>query len=167
MKDVEIKLDAEYFNQAFYIDVFYNEDNSFRYTVIKPIKAAEDVQRVYWRNSYGGVSFFDFTGQRSETRDVEIETYEKSIFDYYETTENVQKKVYSNEVEYEVTLKSHLMEESAKYLFNDILQSTKVWTVVNGETYDIILNSVSVDEVQNGVWEATLKYNYSQNPTLV
>ena len=59
------------------------------------------------------------------------------------------------------------MEESAKYLFNDILQSTKVWTVVNGQTYDIILKSVSVDEVQNGVWEATLKYNYSQNPTLV
>lgn len=167
LKDIEIELDADHFNQAFYIDVFYNEENYFRYTVIKPIKAAEDVQRVYWRNSYGGVSFFDFTGQRSETRDVEIETYEKSIFDYYESTENVQKKIYNNEVEYEVTLKSHLMEESAKYLFNDILQSTKVWTVVNGQTYDIILKSVSVDEVQNGVWEATLKYNYSQNPTLV
>ena len=167
LKDVEIELDAENFNQAFYVDVFYDEDNYFRYTVIKPIKAAEDVQRVYWRNSYGGVSFFDFTGQRSETRDVEIKTYEKSIFDYYESTENVQKKIYDNEVEYEVTLTSHLIDKDGKYIFNDVLQSTKVWTVVNGQTYDIIIKSVDADEVQNDVYKMTLKYNYSQNTTLV
>lgn len=167
LKDVEIELNAENFNQAFYIDVFYDENNYFRYTVIKPIKATEDVQRVYWRNSYGGVSFFDFTGQRSETRDVEIKTYEKSIFDYYESTENVQKKIYNNEVEYEVTLTSHLIDKDGKYIFNDILQSTKVWTVVNGQTYDIIIKSVDADEVQNDVYKMTLKYNYSQNTTLI
>ena len=167
LKDVEIELDAENFNQAFYIDVFYDENNYFRYTVIKPIKAAEDVQRVYWRNSYGGVSFFDFTGQRSETRDVEVETYEKSIFDYYESTENVQKKVYSNEVEYEVSLTSHLIDKDGKYIFNDLIQSSKVWTVVNGETYDIIIKSVDADEVQNDVYQMTLKYNYSQPTTSI
>lgn len=167
LKDMVIELDSELFNQAFYVDVIYNEENAIRYNVIKPIKAAEDVTRVYWRNSYGGRSFFDFTAQKSETRDVEIETYERGIFDYYETDANVQKMIYSNNVEYEVTLKSHLMEESAKYLFNEILQSPKVWTNVNGETYDIILKSVSVDEVQNGVYQATIKYNYSQNPSSI
>lgn len=167
LKDTTIYLSQGLLNNAFYVDVSL-DGKTIRYNVIKPVKAAEGYQRVYWRNSYGGISFFDFTGERSEARDVEIETYQKNIFNYYNSSMNELDMVYDNKVEYTVTLKSHLFEEDGKYLFNDILQSPLVWTVINGERYAIIIDSVSVEEVdKNGIYEAKLKYRYSQSPSLM
>ena len=41
------------------------------------------------------------------------------------------------------------------------------WTVINGEEYGIILDSVSVDEDnRNNLFTATIKYKYSQQPSL-
>lgn len=155
------------FNQSFYVDVTVGSVKR-RFNVIKPLKATEYSQRILWRNSYGGISFFDFTGQRSETRDVQISTYEKNIFNYYDDPLNELEKVYNNEVKYTVTLKSHLFANDGKYIFNDLLQSANVWTVINGENYAIIIDSVSVDETDNnGVFEATLKYHYSAEPSLI
>ena len=161
-----------YFQQAFYIDLTIG-NFKIRYKVIKPIKATEYYQRVYWRNSYGGISFFDFTGQKSETRDVETTTYEKNIFGYYtdsfaDKPLNELEKAYDNKVKYTVTLKSHLFENDGKYIFNDLLQSGNIWTEINGEFYTIIIDSLSVDETDNNnVYEATLKYHYSQSPSLI
>lgn len=155
------------FDSAFYIDLSLGV-MKVRYNVIKPLKATEYSQRILWRNSYGGVSFFDFTGQRSETRDVGISTYQKNIFDYYTDPMNELDKVYDNEVTYTVTLKSHLFEHDGKYIFNDLIQSTKVWTEINGQDYAIIIDSVSVDETdRNDIYEATVKYRYSQESSLV
>ena len=157
-----------YFPLAFYIDITIGGLPPVRYNVIKPIKATEYYQRILWRNSYGGISFFDFTGQKTETRDVEISTYEKNIFGYYTDDMNELEKVYNNEVKYTVTLKSHLFENDGKYIFNDLLQSANVWTEINGEKYAIIIDSVSVDETdQNNIYEATVKYHYSQEPSLI
>lgn len=165
--DITLALNGPLFNQAFYIDLHLGS-TKIRYNVIKPIKATEYYQRVYWRNSYGGISFFDFTGQKSETRDVEISTYEKNIFDYYTNPKNELEKVYNNDVKYTVTLKSHLMDNDGKYIFNDLLQSADVWTKINGQDYAIIIDSVSVDETDNNnVYEATVKYHYSQEPSLI
>jgi len=161
-----------YFQQAFYIDLTIG-NFKIRYKVIKPIKATEYYQRVYWRNSYGGISFFDFTGQKSETRDVETTTYEKNIFGYYtdslfDKPLNELEKAYDNKVKYTVTLKSHLFENDGKYIFNDLLQSGNIWTEINGEFYTIIIDSLSVDETDNNnVYEATLKYHYSQEPSII
>ena len=157
-----------YWPLAFYIDIQAGSLPKIRYNVIKPLKATEYSQRILWRNSYGGISFFDFTGQKTETRDVDISTYEKNIFGYYTDEMNELEKVYNNEVKYTVTLKSHLFENDGKYIFNDLLQSSKVWTEINGETYAIIIDSVSVDETdQNNIYEATVKYHYSANPSLI
>ena len=167
--DIQVNLTwmSEAFKKAFYIDVYFDSIH-LRYNVIKPIKATEYFQRIYWRNSYGGVSFFDFTGQKSETRDLSISTYEKNIFDYYDNPMNELEKVYNNEVKYSVTLKSHLFENDGKYIFNDLLQSANVWTEINGQNYAIIIESISVDETDNNnVYEATLKYRYSQEPSLI
>ena len=156
------------FNQAFYIDVHLGNHTPVRYNVIKPIKATEYYQRIYWRNSYGGVSFFDFTGQKSETRDVNISTYQKNIFGYYDDDKNELEKIYNNVVKYTVNLKSHLFENDGKYIFNDLMQSTEVWVERNGETYGIIIDSVSVEETnQNNIYEATVKFRYSQEPSLI
>lgn len=165
--DYTVELDGNTFNNAFYIDVTIGTVK-IRYNVIKPIKATEYYQRILWRNSYGGISFFDFTGQKTESRDLEVSTYEKNIFDYYTDPMNELEKVYNNEVKYTVTLKSHLFENDGKYIFNDLLQSANVWTNINGQNYAIIIDSVNVDETDNnGVFEATLKYHYSQKPSLI
>jgi len=165
--DYNIDLIPSIFNTSYYIDVTYGTI-LVRFNVIKPLHATEYSQRVCWRNSYGGISFFDFTGQRSETRDFELSTYQKNIYDYYVDPKNELDKIYDNDVEYKVTLKSHLFENDGKYVFNDLIQSPEVWTVINGESYAIILESVSVDEVnQNNVYEATIQYRYSQSPSLV
>lgn len=165
--DYYIDLIPSIFNTSYYIDVTYG-NILVRFNVIKPLLTTEYSQRVCWRNSYGGISFFDFTGQRTETRDFELSTYQKNIYDYYVDPKNELDKIYDNDVEYKVTLKSHLFENDGKYVFNDLIQSPEVWTVINGETYAIILESVSVDEVnQNNVYEATIQYRYSQEPSLI
>ena len=158
----------ERFKQAFYIDVHLGSNTKVRYNVIKPLKATEYYQRIYFRNSYGGISFFDFTGQKSETRDADIKTYQKNIFSYYDDSKNELEKVYNNDIKYSVTLKSHLFENDGKYIFNDMMQSTDAWVVVNNETYGIIIDSVSVEETtNNNIFEATVKYHYSQEPSLI
>lgn len=159
---------SERFKQAFYIDVHLGNHDTVRYNVIKPLKATEYYQRIYWRNSYGGISFFDFTGQKSETREIDISTYQKNIFNYYDDVKNELEKIYDNKVKYIVTLKSHLFENDGKYIFNDLMQSTDVWVEKNGETYAVIIDSVSVDETdRNNIYEATVKYHYSQEPSLI
>lgn len=167
MFEFEFQLDEHYFNQSTYVDLTMG-GKTFRFNVIKPFKMTEYCQRILWRNSYGGVSFFDFTGQKSETRNLEAMTYEKNIFDYYDTTKNELEKMYDNDVEYQVTLNSHLMEKDGIYVFNDLMQSTDIWTIVNGQEYGIIIDSVSVEEQnQNDIYEATVKFHYSQKPSLV
>lgn len=168
--DLELPLDGNggtAFQRAFYIDVTLGSDK-VRYNVIKPLKATEYSQRILWRNSYNGISFFDFTGQRSETRSLETSTYQRNIFDYYTNPRNELEKIFDNNVTYSVTLKSHLFENDGKYVFNDLAQSSEVWTVINGETYSVIIDSVSVDEVdRNDVYEATVRYRYSMHPSLI
>ena len=168
--DFTVNLNEEKLREAFYIDIYSREFGTLRFNVIKPIKATEYCQRVYWRNSYGGISFFDFTGQKTETRDVNVTTYQKNIFDYYDSSfgRNELEKVYDNNIKYTVTLKSHLFENDGKYVFNDLIQSASVWTEINGQEYAIIIDSVNVDETDNNeIYEATLKYHYSQNPSLI
>lgn len=165
--DYTINLVPEQFSSAYYIDVTLGSI-LVRYNVIKPLHATEYSQRICWRNSYGGISFFDFTGQRTETRDFELSTYQKNIYDYYDDDKNELEKIYDNDVKYSVTLKSHLFDNDGKYTFNDLIQSPEVWTTINGEKYAIILESVSVDEVnQNNVYEATVKYRYSMEPSII
>jgi hypothetical protein len=171
LHNAEIMLNSTYKRDAYYIALkFYNGEDTFGYlvyNVIKPLKATEYYQRIYWRNSYGGISFFDFTGQKSETRDLEVTTYQKNIYDFYTQDRNEKDMPYENEVKYAVTLKSHIIEQDGVYVFNDLIQSPEVWTEINGEEYGIILDSVSVDEDnRNNLFTATIKYKYSQQPSL-
>lgn len=162
--------DSERFKQSTYIDILLggNPSRTIRYNVIKPLKATEYYQRVYWRNSYGGISFFDFTGQKSETRDLEVSTYQKNIYDYYTDPRNELDKIYDNKIKYSVTLKSHLFENDGKYVFNDLMQSPEVWTEIGGQQYAIIIDTVSVEETdRNNIYQATVKYHYSQEPSLI
>lgn len=150
------------FTNTYYVDVTVGNEKT-RFNVIKPLKATEYYQRILWRNEYGGISFFDFTGARSESDSVDIETYEKSIFDYYDNDEFEMKKIYSNKYRKTVSLTSHLMEENGKWIFNSLMMSKKVWTVVNGKLYYIIPKSIDVpeDNTYNNIYTAKLTYEYS------
>lgn len=165
--DMELQLQESIMRNCFYIDVAF-ADNTIRFNVIKPLQMTEYCQRILWRNSYGGISFVDLTGQKTETRELNLQTYQKNIFDYYTDPVNELEKVYDNDVEYQVTLRSHLFEEDGKWVYNDLIQSPYVWTEIHGEKYAIILESVSVEETDNnGVYQATVRYRYSQKPSLV
>lgn len=157
----DIALNSNLFNSAYYVDLSLKNGQIIRYNVIKPVDANSRCQRVYYHNSYGGVSFFDFTGQITENHKVDNDTYTKNIYDYYRETTLEQIKIYDKETTINVTMKSHLMERSAVWQFNDLLGSYDVWTNINGVDYKIIVTDCKVDETETGVWEATVTYTYS------
>ena len=163
IQEREIWIPQDEFNSAYYVDITLGND-TYRFNVIKPLKATEYYQRVQWYNEYGGISFFDFTGARAETDSVDISTYEKNIFDYYdENTRFERKKIYKNDYEKTVKLTSHLMEENGRWIFNSLMRSKRVWTYVNGYTYYIIPTAIEVaeDSNYNNIYKATLTYKYS------
>lgn len=157
----DIALNSNLFNSAYYVDLSLENGQIIRYNVIKPVDANSRCQRVYYHNSYGGVSFFDFTGQITENHKVDNDTYTKNMYDYYRETTLEQIKIYDKETTINVTMKSHLMERSAVWQFNDLLGSYDVWTNINGVDYKIIVTDCKVDETETGVWEATVTYTYS------
>ena len=171
LHNTTIQLSQEHKNAAHYIRLTPRVSGismtPLVYNVIKPLKAAEYYQRVYWRNSYGGISFFDFTGSKSESREVETITYDKNVYEYYTQYVNEKAIPYDTDVKYSVTLKSHLFDKDGTYLFNDLIQSPEVWIETNGEEYRVIIDTLSVDEDNmNNLYTATIKYHLSANPTL-
>ena len=82
-----------------------------RYQIIRPLKASEYYQRVYWRGCYGQVNFFDFTGSRSETENIDYETYQKNYYDFYDTDVFQLKKVYSKKTVNPDTMTNEEMEQ--------------------------------------------------------
>lgn len=158
---------ASAFTDSFYVDITLGTQ-TVRYNVIKPLKATEHCQRILWRNEYGGISFVDLTGAKTVSNDISNETYQKSIYDYYEAEINSLDRVYDVSVKTTYTLKSHLMEADGRWIYYSLMESPMVWTEVNGEKYEIIIDSVSVDEQnQNDVYEATVKFHFSQPITLL
>ena len=147
---------------GYYVDITVGTQTT-RFNIIKPLKATEYYQRILWRNEYGGISFFDFTGSRSESDSVDIETYEKNIFDYHDNSEFERKMIYKNDYKKSVSLTSHLLEEDGKWIFNSLMRSKKVWTTINGKTYYIIPKSIDVQEDQtyNNIYTVKLTYEYS------
>ena len=147
---------------GYYVDITVGTQTT-RFNIIKPLKATEYYQRILWRNEYGGISFFDFTGSRSESDSVDIETYEKNIFDYHDNSEFERKMIYKNDYKKSVSLTSHLLEEDGKWIFNSLMRSKKVWTTINGKIYYIIPKSIDVQEDQtyNNIYTAKLTYDYS------
>lgn len=172
--DLELELtNTSAFSESFYVDVIIarGSDNilRMRYNVIKPLKATGECQRLFFRNSYGGVSFIDMTGQKTIARSTENTTYQSSIYNYYDTDIRELDKTYNIVTKYTYTLKSHLIEKDGTYVFNDLMQSAYVWTEINGEKYLVLIDEVNVDPVegQDDIYVATVKLHMSQPTTLL
>ena len=152
--------------QSSYIDLNIPNIGKLRYNVIKPIHATDETQRIYWTNSYGGTSFFDFTGTRTEERKTDIETYERSLYDYYTSNRQELKKIYSKEVKITVTLTTHNIVKDGTWQLFDLQNSYNAWTTVNGKDYAIHITDIQVDETDvSGIYTAQIKYEYSMGDT--
>lgn len=156
-----------FLSNAAYVDIEVG-DEKLRFQVIKPINAAEGYQRVMWRNEFGGISFFDFTGSRSITDNVDIDTYEKSIFDYYNTDSfgrytSQSKKVYSNSLKKTWKMKSHIMEQGGQYIFNSMMRSKMIWAELDGRNVVLIPKGIEVteDSTYNNLFTATVQFEFS------
>ena len=152
--------------QSSYIDLTIPNVGKLRYTVIKPIHATDETQRIYWTNSYGGTSFFDFTGTRTEERKTDIETYERSLYDYYNSNRQELTNIYSKKINVTVSLTTHNIVKDGTWQLFDLQNSYNAWTTVNGKDYAIHITDIQVDETDvSGIYTAQIKYEYSMGDT--
>lgn len=162
-----ITIDLDIPNDCFYVDIQLNNLQKLRYDVIRPMKTSYGCQRVYWINSYGGTSFFDFVGQKTIENTSETVTYNKNNLDYYTAEINEKELVYNVDTKSTYTVKSHLIAEDGKWQLYDLLQSPRAWTNINGQDYVVIIESVSAAEQNNQqIYEMTVKFNISQPTSL-
>lgn len=161
--DTSISIPANIKDRVYYVDIVLG-NKTYTFNVIKPLKTVGTWKRVYWRNEYGGIQFFDFTSAEVESHSFEIETYEKNIFDYYEDNDSELKRIYKSTNAMSIKLKSHIMEKDGRWVFNSLERSKRLWVDENGIKRYIIPNSVEVTEESdyNGLYTATLKYQYSE-----
>lgn len=162
----ELELDETKFNQSAYIDVTIPGVGDVRYNVIKPLKATDEreCQRIYWTNSYGGTSFMDFTGDRTEQRKTDVAYYQKNIYDYYTSDIAESNRVYDKSVEVTVTLKTHNIMKDGTWQLFDLQNSLNAWTVVNGRKYSVTITDLKISESStvNGIYTGEITYTYSQ-----
>lgn len=163
VRDINRNLPESALTQGYYLTLQINSGDVMRYDIIKPLKTSETFKRVFWRNCYGGVSFFDFVSTQSDSSDVDIETYEKNIFDYYDATYKEKRKIYSSNFEKTFTLTSHLFKEEGKWIFDDMMKSKMLWIKNGNKRLIIIPKSISVEEnsAYNGLFTAKFTYELS------
>ena len=166
IKDKSVFIPASVWSSAFTVDI--TEDNdTVRFKVVKPLNAAEGNNRVYWRNCYGGISFFDFTSEESESNNIDVETYESSILDFYDERSSDMyevKHIYKNNVSKTITVKSHLISKEGVRYVNDLMKSKKVWIKLSdGHQAYIISKSIEVSENQqfDGIYEVKFSFTFS------
>ena len=164
LNHITINLLENYLAQSKYIDIEFTSFNlgTLRFNVIKPVRATDECQRVYWYNSWGGVSFFDFTGNRTEERKVRTTTYQDSVLNYYDNDINERDYIYDKQNDITVKLTTHNIHKDGQWLLFDLQQSRTAWTYVNGEKYRIIVDDVTINTTSvTDIYTATVQYQYS------
>ena len=136
--------------------------------MIKPINGANatEERRVSWINEYGGISFFDFTGERSETRKEITEYYDKQEYSFYDEGNAREKsKVYSKKVKVEVGHSSHYIDKNGTYLFYSLQNAKTAWIEIGGIRYYINVTNLEITEGNNTshIFTAKITYEYSRD----
>lgn len=160
-------LNEDWMMESSYIAVqLPNNRGNLLYTIIKGINAANRCTRIYWRNEYGGISFFDFTGNFDKEISIDSTVYSKGNLNYYDETEREMDIVYDRTVKHEYTVNTHLIDKQGTQIFESIAKSRKVW-IVDDETNqieDIIIDSVDINQDSSfkDIYVATVKYHMSR-----
>lgn len=148
-------------NSIYYVDINLPNVGVLRYQNIKPLKYGDSTyyEDIYFYNSYGGVSFCPFTASQEEEYDSEVETYSPHHFDVYINPNKAYKKKYINDVEEEITLKSHYINKDGIYTYKELLYAYTAWKLdKNGNKVEIIIDDVSFEQIQHGIYQCILKY---------
>lgn len=147
-------------DNTFYVDVDFGGGQSVRYNVIRPSRLSEGNVRMQWRNGMGGISFFDFTGAKTEKNNLEYDTYrdEGSSYGYYGTGMRYDriKRNASNDIEY--TLQTHLVKEDSLGIFRDLARSERVWI---GDDM-VLVSNIEYNEQSNGIYIVRVTYKKSR-----
>lgn len=166
LKDLSVIIPNNIFPQTYFVDISYGA-STIRWNVIKPLKMTDKYTRVYWRNEYGGISFFDFTGSVEETFSVNMDTYNKNFYNYYRTSERAEKIPYKNESGKEITLRSHIIDAKGRYVAVSLINSKKAY-IVGSDGYIYLRKlinhkSIDVNEIDGykGLYEITYTFEYS------
>lgn len=162
---VIVPLNAIY-RQSHYIDIVIPNLGTLRYNVIQPLSATAETQRIYWYNSYGGVSFWDFTGDRTEERETELSFYQSGTYDFYAKQWREREKVYDKDVVVNVTLTTHNIVKDGTYSLFDLQNSVTAYTIVNGVYYVINITDIKITETSvAGIYKGEITYTYSLGDT--
>lgn len=157
--DVTIDL-SSMSDEVWYLDLLLPDGNSVKFNVIRPSRLSEGNVRMQWRNGLGGISFFDFTGARTEKNNLEYDTYrdEGSSYGYYDTGMRYDriKRNASNDIEY--TLQTHLVKEDSLGIFRDLAKSERVWI---GEDM-VLVSNIEYNEQSNGIYIVRVTYKKSR-----
>lgn len=166
----ELSLNKNNFAKSNYVDLVIPDVGTVRYNVIKPINATDEreYERIYWWNEYGGQSFMDFTGERTETRKEDIEYYQKQNFDFYTQNGRELTRVYSKKIPVTVKHKTHNIDVNGKWLLFSLQNSSVAWTERNGQKYFIHVEDLEIKEASNAshIYTGTVTYSFSY-PDLV
>ena len=150
---------------AWYLSVTLPDSSIVRYNLIHD-DMSDKCFRICWRNSMGGVSFFDFTGEMSEKTDISSEYMydEGSSYGYYSDEYRHDAALYSQEAVKTYTVQSHIIEEAGCPILDDLASSRLVWTEFEGRKYMLLVTGVEKVKVSsNGTYRIKATFKYSVN----
>lgn len=156
LNDFTINLEQSTMRLSHYIDIVLPDDTIIRYNVIKPIGTSPEIHRVLWRNSYGGISFFDFAGEYTEERKTNVTYYQKSDYDYYESSVPQTDKVYTKDITVSYSLTSHNITTDGQWSIFDLQKSRTAWMERDNVKYPVTITDIKVSEIQNGIYKAQI-----------
>lgn len=159
--DIDYDMSTYMGNDIYYVDVEMPDGFVCRWNIIRPDRASETINRLLWRNGYGGVSFFDFTSTTTDKLDLERSDIRKHLYDTYNDA------IYGNRLTWQArenvkkTLKSHLIEKDGTYIFNDLGKSQLIWLESDGNKRYVTLDDIKLTETDvNDVFEVQVDITY-------
>lgn len=162
---VEFEVPSGFTNNAaaWYLSVTLPDGSVVRYNLIRG-GLSDGCMRLYWMSSMGGVSFFDFTGERSESTEIDatLKYDEGSSYGYYTDEWRHDAAVSSVAAKRTFTVQSHVIEGAGTPVADDLARSPLAWVEKGGRRYTVIVTKVEKVRVSsNGTWRIKVSYYYS------
>ena len=165
IKDFTASVPAAIMNNVYRIGITVGSMQELSFKVIKPLRMADRFIRVYWRNEYGGLSFFDFTGGVDEAEDIDTDTYTPTVYDLYTREAHYGEKDYRRTVTKSVTVTTHLMTLGEKYPLESLARSMRAWIRENGTDHLISVTGLDIkrDTAYDDTYRATVTFKPTEN----
>ena len=138
-------------------------NDSVVFNMIKPLKMAPDATRICWRGEYSGLMFMDFTGEKSNQINKTNSEYTKNIYDFYESPEYEEKKIFNIDKSTSYKVTSHIVDEESLRILQSLSLAKKVWIEKNNNKIPIIITGVSYakENNYNSAYKITVDYKKS------